>query len=323
MRRILLAIAGVSLLFVVACSDEERPVSTIVPAAALTLEAETPFQGAWKLVSIESRTPDGEVTPTENPPLGFIMYDPAGYMGVVIQGLERQPYAGDSATADEALAAVTSYTAYFGSFTVDAEAGIVTHHLVGAMNPGWTGSDFPRHYTFEGDRLTLQPPAGESGNTVHLTWERLPAADLGGEVASFVGFWQLREVVRTDDQGNTVPNENPYDNGYIVYSSSGHMMVHLTRPGRQAYAGSAPTADEATAALRTYGGYVGPFTVHSDEGYVVHHRIGGPNPATAGTDAQRFYTLVEGEQLTLRPPPRTVDGRTIQAALTWARMSDP
>jgi len=37
---------------------------------------------------------------------------------------------------------------------------------------------------------------------------------------------------------------------------------------------------EATlAALQTYGSYFGPFSVHEDEGYLVHHRIGNLSPA--------------------------------------------
>ena len=100
------------------------------------------------------------------------------------------------------------------------------------------------------------------------------------------------------------------------------MSVHLMRPGRQPYAGPRPTPEEALAATRTYGSYFGPFSVHEDEGYLVHHRIGNENPGGTGTDAQRFYELTD-THLTLRPPVGTDNqGRQVQNALRWARISD-
>ena len=73
---------------------------------------------------------------------------------------------------------------------------------------------------------------------------------------------------------------------------------------------------------RTYGSYFGPFSVHEDEGYLVHHRIDHVNPGSTGTDAQRFYELTD-THLTLRPPVRTDDeGRQVQSVLRWARISD-
>jgi len=58
------------------------------------------------------------------------------------------------------------------------------------------------------------------------------------------------------------------------------------------------------------------------EGYLVHHRTGNLNPGQAGTDAQRFFELTD-TVLTLRPPPRMIDGREVQSALTWERLNQP
>ena len=76
------------------------------------------------------------------------------------------------------MAAYRSYTSYSGGYTVDPEAGTVTHHLRASLNPGGAGSDYVRQYSFgEGDfgeeTLTLQPPAGADGGVVKLTWKRI------------------------------------------------------------------------------------------------------------------------------------------------------
>ena len=56
-------------------------------------------------------------------------------------------------------------------------------------------------------------------------------------------------------------------------------------------------------------------------GYLVHHRVGNLNPGQAGTDAQRFFELTD-TTLTLKPPPRMVDGREVQGVITWERISN-
>ena len=121
-HRALLALA----LLVSGCT---APAADETPAAsaAATEDPGAPFHGAWELASIVRYAADGEELSRNESSTGFIMYDPAGTMGVVIQGGDRQPYAGDEATPEEILAAYRSYTSYFGGFTVDPEAETVTH----------------------------------------------------------------------------------------------------------------------------------------------------------------------------------------------------
>jgi len=222
-------------------------------AAASADDAAAPFHGAWELVSIVRHSADGEELSRNESSTGFIMYDPSGTMGVVIQGADRAPYAIGEATPEETLAAYRSYTSYFGGFSVDPDEGAVTHHLRGSMNPGGAGSDYLRHYTFSEDRLTLQPPAGADGGIVRLTWRRLPPlADLTEEQRHFVGFWRFQGLARSDEEGAELPVERSYEDGLIVYTTSGHMAVHLVRPGREPFADGPPTAEEAAAAPRTF-----------------------------------------------------------------------
>ena len=61
--------------------------------------------------------------------------------------------------------------------------------------------------------------------------------------------------------------------------------------------------------------------MHEEEGYLLHHRVGNLNPGQAGIDAQRFFELTD-TSLTLRPPPQMVEGRELQSAITWERISE-
>jgi hypothetical protein len=129
------------------------------------------FIGMWKLVSIV----DAKGQPTRGTqPTGFIVYDASGNMAVqIMPSTPRPKYAAAVPTPDEAKAALTNYTAYFGTWTVDEKAGTVTHHLEGSVNPSTMGDDNVRKFVFgPGDRLTLISIAPtNSGN--RLTWERV------------------------------------------------------------------------------------------------------------------------------------------------------
>ncbi len=302
---------------------------------ASALSDRLPFVGAWSLATIERRSAEGELlSPPIEDRLGYIIYDAAGFMGVTIMRPGRMPYTEDGPTADEALAQFGSYTSYFGRFTVDPAQGTVTHHVEGSLNPNGAGSDYERVFTFSEDRLILQPPSGEDRSKTLLSWERLPAMPLS-EVTDthrlLFGAYRVESVTRHTTDGYSLPVDQ-YESAYILYAPSGYMSVHLMRPGRAAYAGDQPTAEEALRTTETYGSYFGPFSVHEvegcitcpgprDQGYVVHHRVGSENPGDSGTDARRYYELTD-THLTLRPPPRQDDeGRQVITALRWARLS--
>ena len=321
------------------CGEPTLPADTVASSpvnGASASSTQRQFAGAWSLAGIERRSAEGELLspPTEDR-LGYIIYDPAGYMGVTIMRPDRVPYAEDGPTADEALAQFGSYSSYFGRFTVNEAEGIVTHHLEGSLNPSGAGSDYRRFYTFTENRLTLQPPPREDGSKAFLTWERLPdlpASEVTETHRQLFGVYRVESVSRHTTDGYSLPADQ-YETAYIFYAPSGHMSVHLQRPGRVSYAGNRPTAEEALKVTEGYGSYFGPFSVNEiagciscpgprDQGYLLHHRIGSENPGDSGTDARRYYELTD-THLTLRPPARTDDeGREVQAALRWARLTN-
>ena len=325
----LIALFGLVALAALSACGGGAPAAEVAEATPVadvaTADPMSQFAGAWSLAKIERRDAAGELlAPPIEDRLGYIIYHPSGYMGVTIMRPARTPYSEGGPTAEEALAQLGTYTSYFGRFSVNAAEGFLTHHLEGSLSPRGAGSDYKRFYTIEGNRLTLQPPAGENGATSYLTWEKLPdlpKSELTETHKRLFGFYRIESVSRQIVGGDSLP-ANQYDTAFIIYAPSGHMSVHLMRPDRSPYAGDRPTAEEALMATETYGSYFGPFSVNEEEGYLVHHRIGNENPGATGTDAQRFFELTD-THLTLRPPAGTdSEGRQVQSALRWARISD-
>jgi hypothetical protein len=135
------------------------------------------FIGMWRLISIVDSK--GLVAPDRGEhPTGFIVYDPSGNMAVqIMPDLRlRRKYAAAEPTLEEAKAALSGYTAYFGTWTVDEKAGTITHHLKGNINPRNVETDNVRKYEFgPGDRVTLitPGPTPESFGGIRLTWEKV------------------------------------------------------------------------------------------------------------------------------------------------------
>ncbi len=121
--------------------------------------------GAWRYIG--TRINGGNWDRGANPK-GIIYYGPHGEMAVQIAPDVRRPRAGAAMTPDEAFTAVKDYIAYFGTYTVDEAAGIVTHHRHDSLQPG-DKDDLVRRYELNGDRLVLRAP----NSTLEVTWERI------------------------------------------------------------------------------------------------------------------------------------------------------
>ena len=285
------------------------------------------FVGTYKLVATEVKDANGTWRQTPNfNSIGYITYSDTGYMGEHVMPKNRATFAGNQPTPEEAQEALRGYTAYYGPYTVneDENEKFVVHHRVGQINPGGQ-TDAKRFYDLVGNQLILTPAPASGGKdqaTRHVVWERLPDAPLSAEAEKFVGFRQLLYTDRyTERAGRVVTHGQRNETragSYIIYTPTGHMMVHLMdKAGRMSYAGATPTPEEALAAYRSYGGYFGRFTVYEDDNpqYVVHNQEGRPRPGTP-TDAERLYQL-SGNVLRLGGRPRTTNGETTGGHLYW------
>jgi len=139
--------------------------------------------GAWRLVSIETIRPNGEIIYPfyGKHPEGLIVYDRSGWMSVQITSDPRPtvPKASSrelflAAPAAEKVAAVEGYYAYCGTWELDASKSNLAHHIKQSLSPGERGEDVLRHYAFDGDRLTLMAKTHEMGEDHErkLVWER-------------------------------------------------------------------------------------------------------------------------------------------------------
>ena len=277
--------------------------------------------GTYKLVTSEIKGADGSWGPIPNfDSIGYITYGASGYMGVHVMPRGRTPFVGNRPAAEEAQEALRGYTAYYGPYTVnqDEDETFVVHHRVGQTNPGGE-VDAKRFYEFVGNQLILTPAPTSGGKDAaarRIVWERLPNVPLSAEAQKFVGFRQLLYTDRYTERGGRVVTHGEANTSragsYIIYTPTGHMMVHL-----MAAEGRTPYAGEALAAYRTYGGYFGEFTVHEndDPPYVVHHQEGRPNPGDP-TDAERLYSL-DGDVLRLGGRPRTAGSESTGGHLYW------
>jgi hypothetical protein len=92
----------------------------------------------------------------------------------------RKPFvSGDPfiATPEELKAAFDGYFGYFGTYTVDASAGVVIHHIQGAAYPNYVGTDQKRLFVLHGNRLEVTTPARVRRGvevTYLSVWEREP-----------------------------------------------------------------------------------------------------------------------------------------------------
>jgi len=124
--------------------------------------------GTWRLVEVHG---PAEMHARRGPnPDGMIFYDANGYMGVQIApDRERGDFKSGIPTPEQAVAAMIGYGAYFGTYSVDPDAGIITHHRIGNLKPGLIGS-FDRRYEMRSpDELVLRPVESENA----LVWRRL------------------------------------------------------------------------------------------------------------------------------------------------------
>lgn len=264
---------------------------------------------------------------------GSLIYDAAGYLGLTIEGPDADPAEADRSTADAAPAPAFAPVAYFGQFTVDEAAGVVTHHVAGHLYPDGAASAYRYSYTLSGNTLTLQWPAAADGSPASLTWVRapdLPAADLSDAHRQLFGAYRIESVSRHTTDAFEV-EINQYDDGYLFYTPSGRMSVHLLASEPAPNTGGHPANDELL--LRT-AHYFGPFSLNEvagcitcpgprDQGYLIHDPVVGEESGSGPAEVRRYYEM-DGTDLTLRPP-RHMDeeGREVITAFRWARLPPP
>ena len=119
--------------------------------------------GTWRLVDFADMNEDGKwMHRFGKNPKGYFIYDATGHVHIQIMKVppltpfpEANSIKDNPPTADHALAAYNAYVAYFGTYTVDADKEVVTHHVEGSLMPEFTNTDQLRPFKLEGDRLEI------------------------------------------------------------------------------------------------------------------------------------------------------------------------
>jgi hypothetical protein len=137
--------------------------------------------GTWTMVGAQTQAVDGsgEITyPRGIRPSGYIIYDENGMMYVqIMNGDEmRPPKTGPRQLSPEEQAkAFSSYTAYFGTYTIDEEKGTVVHDPQANTNPRLVGDARTRFLEITPDTLELNTFNMSDDGVERITrrmWER-------------------------------------------------------------------------------------------------------------------------------------------------------
>ncbi|HZF31149.1 MAG TPA: lipocalin-like domain-containing protein, partial [Gammaproteobacteria bacterium] len=114
--------------------------------------------GFWRNVGERQVNPaTGEIERESQRGPSVIVYTPAGFVGVHFPPRVREPFAGETATAEEAQAALRGYIGYFGSLGV--YPGEVSHNILSGVAPT-SGSILRRYAKITGDELVVRLQSG-------------------------------------------------------------------------------------------------------------------------------------------------------------------
>jgi len=138
------------------------------------------IQGVWWLVSREDWTASGERR--IDPVLGA---DPIGILAYAKNKFTTQFMKRDRtidtvnetfSTRQNNTAAMSGYDAYFGTYAVDEETGLVSHTIIGSIMPANVGITVLRGLRVDENELTIQLETTTTQGepvTRTLTWKRI------------------------------------------------------------------------------------------------------------------------------------------------------
>lgn len=130
--------------------------------------------GAWSLLECAEIMQDGaKRLPFGDRALGQVVYTAGGRMSAQLVRADRAAFASDDyrdASVEILAEAFQQYFGYFGSYTVDASAGTVTHFIEGASVPNLENKAQVRTFRLEEDRLILE--AAMPWGFIRNTWIR-------------------------------------------------------------------------------------------------------------------------------------------------------
>jgi hypothetical protein len=136
--------------------------------------------GTWQLLSRIDITAAGERRPEPSlgeDPVALLIYDRSGHFAAQFMRRDRSVDVPDGPSgARNNSRAQGGYDAYFGTYTIDDEAGAVTQRLTGALSRENVGLVLTRVMEVEGDTLIIKLDTNAADGTPvtrTLTWRRV------------------------------------------------------------------------------------------------------------------------------------------------------
>jgi hypothetical protein len=143
--------------------------AAIVTAPVLASEPDG-IVGTWRLVSFEDVVEGKIVRPFGEKPDGLFVYTADGHVIIQIahpanpacyapgksSGRGKSDVRAAAACSPEQMREVLDNSvAYWGSYSVDMAAGIVIHRVKSDLSNGYAGTDQPRPFSLDGNRLVI------------------------------------------------------------------------------------------------------------------------------------------------------------------------
>jgi hypothetical protein len=272
-----------------------------------------PLVGTWLLSGLEQTGTGESLTRVANP-VGMLIHAANGYVIEIITQAARP------ATLNAAEQFMT-YRGSWGRFTADGGSATVTFQISGDLDPGRTGQRVAQSFERKGTQLVLTELAQDGRPIRRKTWQRVPELEGLPEYQDpVVGFWQWTSAGIYNVAGvNVQPAYR--DESVIVYTPTGHMaVVYLPPPGRKPFAGPTPTVDEARSAWQASVSYFGTYLVQPKSRQVYHYQLAAANPTAVGGWFMRNFEI-DGQGVTLRFPPTTLNGAQVNNTLTLKRLA--
>jgi hypothetical protein len=250
---------------------------------------------SWILVAVDKHAAS-DAPVRARAPHGLLVLDRAGnafeFFGAT------PPREQGAAVPAGPLLTFEEYGGFWGRYTVDESARRIAFAAEAGVSPNVQGLKFSRSFELDGDRLVVtsarEPQAHDD---TRWTWQRFPTVEnLSPAYREVVGFWRNVGERQIDAATGAIQRESERGPSVIVYTPAGFVGVHFPPRVREPFAGDAPTADEAQAALRGYIGYFGSLGVYPGE--VSHNILAGVAP-TSGAILRRFAE-VSGDKLVVR-----------------------
>jgi hypothetical protein len=148
-----------------------RAQSTLGSPVAVTL----PIVGTWELVSLKWTTPDGRSFQPWGDATGRLTYDANGNVVALLMHERRNEAQSGSRAAPETL---SQYSAYFGTYHVNAANGVITHQVTGSLNGENASGELQRTFRFEDGNLILGFTTIRDGVPLvrRLVWKRISSS---------------------------------------------------------------------------------------------------------------------------------------------------